>query len=248
MLGRVGLDRHGRPPGPLSRRGAGIRSPCATKSDCDTLMMSCDAPRQLTASSERFSRATPTIWSTGERAGQRLALKVHEVRRDVHRAYARCRPTPGPARARPRRRDPLVSRRVGSGKRRRFRRRPRRSSRGARRARTASRTRASCRTLRTGAGSSPRPGSVRSRVREARPSARLRRRSRRAPAAASSGPRTATRPRASWVSCPGSTRSRTATSARCSGRATTTAAAPRLQMEDCALRDGFGRAADVDVP
>ena len=89
------------------------------KAGRDTLMMSCDAPRQLTASSERFSRATPTIWSTGERAGVRLALKVHEVRRDVHRAYARCRPTPGPARARPRRRDPLVSRRVGSGKRRR---------------------------------------------------------------------------------------------------------------------------------
>ena len=89
------------------------------KAGRDTLMMSCDAPRQLTASSERFSRATPTIWSTGERAGQRLALKVHEVRRDVHRAYTRCRPTPGPARARPRRRDPLVSRCVGSGKRRR---------------------------------------------------------------------------------------------------------------------------------
>ena len=71
----------------------------------NTRMMSCDAQRQLTASSERFSRASPTIWSTGERAGVRLALKVHEVRRDVHRAYTRCRPTPGPARARPRRRD-----------------------------------------------------------------------------------------------------------------------------------------------
>ena len=76
----------------------------------------------------------------------------------------------------------------------------------------------------------------------------IRRRSRRAPAAASSGPRTAMRPRASRASCPGSMRSRTATSARCCGRAVTTATAPRLQMEACALRDGFGRAADVDMP
>ena len=75
------------------------------KAGHNTLMMSCDAPRQPTASSERFSRASPTIWSTGGRADVRLALKVHEVRRDVHRAYTRCRPTPGPARARPRRRD-----------------------------------------------------------------------------------------------------------------------------------------------
>ena len=44
----------------------------------------------------------------------------------------------------------------------------------------------------------------------------MRRRSRRA-SAAPSGPRTATRPRASRASCPGSTRSRTATSARCCG-------------------------------
>ena len=75
------------------------------KAGRNTRMMSCDAQRQLTASSERFSRASPTIWSTGGRADVRLALKVHEVRRDVHRAYTRCRPTPGPARARPRRRD-----------------------------------------------------------------------------------------------------------------------------------------------
>jgi len=53
----------------------------------------------------------------------------------------------------------------------------------------------------------------------------IRRRSRRAPAAASSGPRTATRPRASRASCPGSTTSPTATSARCCGRAVTTATA-----------------------
>ena len=151
-------------------------------------------------------------------------------------------PTPGSSR--------LAARRLG--KTPSFPRRPRRSSRGARRAWTASRTRASGgRSGRKVPGSSPTPGSVRSRVREARPSARLRRRSRRAPAAASSGPRTATRPRAFRASCPGSTTSPTATSARCSGRAVTTAAvatAPRLQMEDCALRDGFGRAADVDVP
>ena len=78
----------------------------------------------------------------------------------------------------------------------------------------------------------------------------MRRRSRRASAAPSS-PRTATRPRASRASRPGSTTSPTATSARCCGRAVTTAAvatAPRLQMEDCAPRDSFGRAADVDVP
>ena len=37
------------------------------KAGRNTRMMSCDAQRQLTASSERFSRASPTIWSTGER-------------------------------------------------------------------------------------------------------------------------------------------------------------------------------------
>ena len=90
----------GRPPKALF---SAVEPACAAraprKTGHNTLMTSCDVLRQLTASFEQFSRATPTIWSTGERAGQRLALKVHEVRRDVHRAYTRRRPTPEPAQA-----------------------------------------------------------------------------------------------------------------------------------------------------
>ena len=51
-------------PTPWSRHAQPVRH---EKRGRNTRMMSCDAQRQLTASSERFSRASPTIWSTGER-------------------------------------------------------------------------------------------------------------------------------------------------------------------------------------
>ena len=196
------LDRWASTKGSLQRCGAGMRSPCATKNGPqhphDVLRRTAPA----TASFEQFSRATPTIWSTGERAGQRLALKVHEVRRDVHRAYTRCRPTSGPAQAHYGRHDL--------------------SSRGAssRENAVVSATPAP-KLLRCATGvdcfenpclgwkprlnrceTAPTPGSVRSRVREARPSARLRRRWRRA-STAPSGPRTTTRRGAARPSCPG---------------------------------------------
>ena len=254
------------------------------KAGHNTLMMSCDAPRQLTASSERFSRASPTIWSTGGRAGVRLALKVHEVRRDVHRAYTRCRPTPGPARARPRRRD-LSSRGASARENAVVSAAP-----APKRPRCAAGVDCFENSRPNGCGlvpdagicsfSSPRSASELIKAAAARAKAdpdapeglpvdmarrthkgakgvagalaraqlataslgnfdAMRRRSRRASAAPSgprtargrpqwstdgdapegvpSGPRTATRPGASRASCPCSTRSRTATSARCCG-------------------------------